>query len=260
MIFGSMEALASTNSPESEQASAPAASAATISRFVVWASASLDVCGCEDAEDFRALLRSCHCTSLGEIHGRKPDTFGSRAEGIETFLAGYDLGILARGFLPGASSDGLYDGSDLPVTVLDLGRRASNCLEKARISTVRELLSWSPERLLRLPNMGRKSLHEIQEKLLLFREIGSLKSFCVRPNCFPLGLFVIVEQCGFRDDTLSALLNAGFSNLFEVVTHAHDFLSRSFALTRPQLNELETRLNSLGLYFGMPITDPAESL
>lgn len=51
------------------------------------------------------------------------------------------------------------------VSTLDLSVRASNCLEAARISTIRELVQKSEADLLRVRSFGKTSLHEVQRKL-----------------------------------------------------------------------------------------------
>ncbi|MDO4219466.1 MAG: DNA-directed RNA polymerase subunit alpha [Synergistaceae bacterium] len=51
------------------------------------------------------------------------------------------------------------------VEELDLSVRSLNCLKKAGINFIHELVARSPEQLLRYRNLGRKSLVEIQEKI-----------------------------------------------------------------------------------------------
>ncbi|MFQ5461167.1 MAG: DNA-directed RNA polymerase subunit alpha [Phycisphaerae bacterium] len=54
---------------------------------------------------------------------------------------------------------------DKPVSVLNLSVRASNCLEAARILTVRELVSRTEPELLRVRSFGKTSLDEVELKL-----------------------------------------------------------------------------------------------
>lgn len=54
---------------------------------------------------------------------------------------------------------------DSPVTSLNLSARASNCLEAARVSTIRDLVTKSEGDLLRFRSFGKTSLHEVQRKL-----------------------------------------------------------------------------------------------
>jgi DNA-directed RNA polymerase subunit alpha len=54
---------------------------------------------------------------------------------------------------------------DKSVAVLNLSVRASNCLEAARLSTLRELVQKGEAELLRYRSFGKTSLHEVQRKL-----------------------------------------------------------------------------------------------
>jgi DNA-directed RNA polymerase subunit alpha len=53
----------------------------------------------------------------------------------------------------------------LPVTELDLATRASRCLKKQKIQTIKELVSYNETDLLKIPNFGKTSLKEIKKKL-----------------------------------------------------------------------------------------------
>ena len=48
---------------------------------------------------------------------------------------------------------------------LELTVRTSNCLKEAKIHTVGQLEQWTRNELLGLPNLGRKSLREVEEQL-----------------------------------------------------------------------------------------------
>ncbi|CAN5815421.1 DNA-directed RNA polymerase subunit alpha [soil metagenome] len=61
----------------------------------------------------------------------------------------------------GASSPDL----DLPIEDLDLSERPSNCLKRAQINTVGELLTKNEDDLLNITNFGQKSLDEVKQKL-----------------------------------------------------------------------------------------------
>jgi len=54
---------------------------------------------------------------------------------------------------------------DMPVEQLDLSVRTMNCLRRANIATVGELISTGEKELLSLRNFGQKSLQEIEERL-----------------------------------------------------------------------------------------------
>ena len=65
---------------------------------------------------------------------------------------------------------------DLPIEELDLSERPRNCLKRAQINTVGELIERTPEDLLAITNFGQKSLDEVIERLdergLSLREAG----------------------------------------------------------------------------------------
>jgi DNA-directed RNA polymerase subunit alpha len=54
---------------------------------------------------------------------------------------------------------------DLPIEDLDLSERPSNCLKRAQINTVGELLTKTEDDLLNITNFGQKSLDEVKQKL-----------------------------------------------------------------------------------------------
>jgi DNA-directed RNA polymerase subunit alpha len=54
---------------------------------------------------------------------------------------------------------------DLPIEDLDLSERPRNCLKRAQVNTVGELLDKSEEDLLAITNFGQKSLDEVIQKL-----------------------------------------------------------------------------------------------
>ena len=71
---------------------------------------------------------------------------------------GLELGEVGA---PATSSPDL----DLPIEDLDLSERPRNCLKRAQVNTVGELLLKSEDDLLAITNLGQKSLDEVIEKL-----------------------------------------------------------------------------------------------
>jgi DNA-directed RNA polymerase subunit alpha len=64
----------------------------------------------------------------------------------------------------GAATSGSPD-LDLPIEDLDLSERPRNCLKRAQINTVGELVQKSEDDLLAITNFGQKSLDEVLQKL-----------------------------------------------------------------------------------------------
>ena len=55
----------------------------------------------------------------------------------------------------------------LTIEELDLSVRSFNCMKRANINTVRDLISRTPEEMMKVRNMGKKSLDEVQNKLAM---------------------------------------------------------------------------------------------
>ena len=72
---------------------------------------------------------------------------------------------------PGSPFDGVVTTEssspdlDLPIEALDLSERPRNCLRRAQIETVGELVQKTPDELLNITNFGQKSLDEVTAKL-----------------------------------------------------------------------------------------------
>lgn len=54
---------------------------------------------------------------------------------------------------------------DMTIEDLDLSVRSFNCLKRAGINTVRDLVAMTEEELMKVRNLGRKSLEEVKQKL-----------------------------------------------------------------------------------------------
>ena len=56
-------------------------------------------------------------------------------------------------------------GPGIPVDELDLSVRSYNCLKRAGISKISELLQKTEDEIMNMRNLGKKSVDEIKEKL-----------------------------------------------------------------------------------------------
>jgi DNA-directed RNA polymerase subunit alpha len=70
--------------------------------------------------------------------------------------------------LPVARSGAGQGAPDVRIEELDFSVRTYNCLKKANIQTVADLVQTSEEELMNIRNFGRKSLVEVQDKLAQF--------------------------------------------------------------------------------------------
>lgn len=57
---------------------------------------------------------------------------------------------------------------EMPIEELDLSVRSYNCLKRAGINTIQELIQRTSEDMMKVRNLGRKSLEEVEEKLAAF--------------------------------------------------------------------------------------------
>ena len=92
-------------------------------------------------------------SSAGKTLGELLNLFADIGEGI-----GLELGEVATA--ESASPD-----LDLPIEALDLSERPRNCLRRAQVKTVGEIVQKAEEDLLNITNFGQKSLEEVIAKL-----------------------------------------------------------------------------------------------
>lgn len=84
-----------------------------------------------------------------------------------TLFAGFQKGVAGLLLAPGAE-DSAGVGGDVPnvrIEELDFSVRTYNCLKKANILTIPELVQYTEADLMQIRNFGRKSLTEVREKL-----------------------------------------------------------------------------------------------
>ena len=55
---------------------------------------------------------------------------------------------------------------EMTIEELDLSVRAYNCLKRAGINTVAELVQRNQEDMMKVRNLGKKSLEEVEQKLI----------------------------------------------------------------------------------------------
>jgi DNA-directed RNA polymerase subunit alpha len=96
------------------------------------------------------------------------DALSSAAQTLRNLLGLIsEMGVGAAGLELGdaGSSGGGSPDLDLPIEDLDLSERARNCLKRAQINTIGDLVVRSEGELLDITNFGQKSLDEVNERL-----------------------------------------------------------------------------------------------
>jgi DNA-directed RNA polymerase subunit alpha len=84
---------------------------------------------------------------------------GAALVGAGAVAAGGELGGIGGG---GGAGDGM---DDILIEELELGVRSYNCLKRAGVQTVGDLVQKSESELNAIPNFGRKSIEEVKETL-----------------------------------------------------------------------------------------------
>ncbi len=92
-------------------------------------------------------------SSAGKTLNELLELFANLGEGI-----GLELGDVV-------TTESLSPDLELPVEALDLSERPRNCLRRAQIQTVGELVEQNADALLNITNFGQKSLDEVTAKL-----------------------------------------------------------------------------------------------
>lgn len=94
---------------------------------------------------------------------------------LNPFVQYFELGsgLAIEGQTPAISGSSASRGGDdakmaLPISVLDLSVRASNCLASANIGTIGQLMACEEADLLKLRSFGKTSLREVKRKLTDF--------------------------------------------------------------------------------------------
>lgn len=90
---------------------------------------------------------------------------------LNPFVMYHDLGgdVVSSprpsGMAKGLAGSAQLEMLDKPVSMLNLSARASNCLEAAKVLTLKDLITRTESDLLRVRSFGKTSLHEVQRKL-----------------------------------------------------------------------------------------------
>lgn len=108
----------------------------------VWTNGTIDA---RDAVSLGARILSDHFTLFTDLS----DTMGGRSTVVEKAETQREKVL------------------ELTIEELDLSVRSFNCLKRANINTVEDLISKSEEEMMKVRNLGRKSLEEVINKLVM---------------------------------------------------------------------------------------------
>ena len=228
----------------------------TVSRFVIWSSASLGGCAANDQEWFAEFLRSTGYKTLLDIHGLAPPSLAGCANALEQVLVRNNLGVLAHAWWPADTADADAASHTLlneSVAVLELGVRSTNGLIHLGVSTIGELIRLSTEDLIAVRNLGRKSVFEIQEKLA-YLQLSELRAepVSLAQNTFSLAVLMNVGNFRLSKGLARSLERATVSRINDLVTRSPSALRESARFAPPELTELLIWLARFRLRLNMP--------
>lgn len=152
----------------------------------------------------------------------------------------------------------------MPIEELDLSVRAFNCLKRAGIDTISDLIQWSEKDISRIRNMGKRSFEEIIAKLASYgvelpKEARAKKApdaprqyfhECTGETKLPKILQIPVEELRLSEANLSRLKRERINTVGDLIGFSRSNLSGIFRFSSEEINEIEIALKTLGLSLG----------
>ena len=112
------------------------------------------------------LFRSIEVWTDGTINAQEAVSLAARVltEHLNLFV---NLSVEAAGteIMVEKTNDDKEKALEMTIEELDLSVRSFNCLKRAGINTVEDLVSKSEDEMMKVRNLGRKSLEEVMAKL-----------------------------------------------------------------------------------------------
>lgn len=188
---------------------------------------------------------------------------------LDTFHAGITSTPESSGFskepIPTMGSmivekGGISQESYLCMTIedLDLSVRSYNCLKRAGIETVGDLIEKTLDDMMKVRNLGRKSLEEVERKLammgLSFKE-NPTEEIPLMGIVVEGGLGVIepdytdwtIEELDLSVRSYNCLKRTGINTVGELIQKTEEDLSKVRNLGSSCIKEIENKLATLGL-------------
>lgn len=227
----------------------------TISRFVFWEPVSRPIRTVEVQLIVNELLQKLGVDSLQNLHGLEVDSLNGLPTEMGRMLLEHDLGVLAHAcWTTHRSTESAIHESllDQSVEILELSVRSSNCLLHAGIATVGELIQQSHSDLMRLPNMGKSSVAEIQQKLseLTLEGASAAPQTESVPGSFSLAILMPLEACGVPKKISKRLRAAGVNDMHDLLGPDIEAILVRARLKPAEIQTLQTRLVSFRLRIG----------
>lgn len=157
--------------------------------------------------------------------------------------------------------------NEMTIEELELSVRSFNCLKRVGINTVTELVSKTREDMMRVRNLGRKGLEEVENKLislgLSFSESVSTEDddlFSVTMGEIPVMgglqdspsensgyLGMSIEELDLSVRAYNCLKRHGVETVEDIIAMSEDDLMKVRNLGRRSMEEVIQKINSMGL-------------
>lgn len=235
-----------------------------VSRFVIWTSSSQN----SDTGECETLLKRLGLNQLSDLDGLLSSELQPKLREEVSFLLDYT----ERGKLCTGIPREFIQADNGPQTILDQGiltlrlsNRAFNSLNQAGIQTIAELVRWTPDELLELPSLGKKSLEELISALAgvginshspdvsFSVNISSAfeRCFVLEEAEFAIDSFITLAKARISEGLRSQLAIHNIRTLGDLAAEDAGKLLIRAKLERHQLVELADALRSHGLRWGM---------
>ncbi len=170
-----------------------------------------------------------------------------RSEKIETLLGAF-VGSVPAEMLSSTIEAMRFQ----PISTLDLSARAYFALRAENIQTLGDLIVLSESDLLRLPNLGRKSLNEVEASL-------AQKGLSLGTK-LPLLATDSIDKLNLADETMQLLKEAQMETVGDITSKSSKAIQKMLGdNAKAKIQEIEHVLTKSGLKFGSKKKDANES-
>ena len=107
----------------------------------------------------------CELKEQNKFESLKKDLYDQREKLIQVFK---EKGIISediKTYFGDVYFSPLFNNKNIKIEELDFSCRTYNCLKRANLLTINDIINLSEDDLMKIRNMGKKSVKEIQEKL-----------------------------------------------------------------------------------------------